>query len=99
MTKTRSEKMYFFFGISGDPLRKIFNQTRASSKSIHQFHGGELLARRRYITFSKLLKLKVNELWRRTGEQRIRRKYQPPFRTGFVRIVLVIHISVSAEIS
>jgi hypothetical protein len=35
--------MYFFFGISGDPLRRIFNQTRASSKSIHQFHGGELL--------------------------------------------------------
>src|SRR5262249_33830624 len=35
--------MYFFFGISGDPLRKIFNQTRASSKSIHQFHCGELL--------------------------------------------------------
>src|SRR5262249_51220460 len=35
--------MYFFFGISGDPPRRIFNQTRASSKSIHQFHSGELL--------------------------------------------------------
>src|SRR5262245_17155947 len=35
--------MYFFFGISGDPPRRIFNQTRASSKSIHQLHGGELL--------------------------------------------------------
>jgi hypothetical protein len=35
--------MYLFFGISGDPPRRIFNQMRASSKSIHQFHGGELL--------------------------------------------------------
>jgi hypothetical protein len=34
-----------------------------------------------------------------SGEQRIRRQYQLSFRTDFVRIVLVIHISVSAEIS
>jgi len=34
-----------------------------------------------------------------SGEQRIRGQYQLPFRTDFVRIVLVIHISVSGEIS
>jgi hypothetical protein len=35
--------MYFFFGIAGNPPTRIFNQSSASSKSVHQFHGGELL--------------------------------------------------------
>src|SRR5215468_11197378 len=45
--------MYFFFGISGDPPRRIFNQTRASSKSIHQFHSGELLVSPELIDYSE----------------------------------------------
>lgn len=37
---------YFFFGIAGDPPERIFNQPDAISKSVHQFHGGELLVSR-----------------------------------------------------